>query len=1485
MAESRRRTRAPILGVLGALAFIATFGAVLSSSARAVGTNPTTTALASNANPAVYGQPVTLTAVVSPVAPATATPTGTVTFVNGVNTLGTRSVVNGTATYTTTYSVGTKSITANYNGDATYAVSTAPVLSQVINVTPTATTIVASANPTNLGSALTFTATAQAVAPGAGAPSSGSIKFYDGTTLLASKTPAVGVATFTTSTLAMGSHSITAAFFGSASYAASTSAVTNESVLATLTTTTVSSVANPSPFGSAVSATATVTATAGTPTGSVTFSEGPTVLATGPLTAGQATVSLPALPVGPHDITATYSGAPTFLASTSAPLTQTVDAAATATALGSDLDPAPRGAAVTLTATVSAASGTPTGTVTFTEGPTDLGSAPLSAGTGTLVVSSLPGGDHDITATYVGSGSYASSTSTPLHQVILATPTTTGVVAAPNLAPYGSAVTITATVSAPTETPTGSVTFFADGTAIGSGPVGNGIATITTSSLGVGDRVVTATFTGSTDFATSTSAPVTETVVVAPTTTTIESSVSTAGLGDPVVLTATITSTTSGASGTVTFAADGTPIGSGPLTGDTATITTSTLAVGSHVLTATYAGDTRFAGSTGAPIGVSVVGARAVTLISSSNPSAFGAAVTFTATVSGNATPTGTITFRDNATPIGIVGLVNGQAATTVGSLGVGSHMVTADYSGDGSNAPDSSAPLGQVVTRAATAASVAAAPGPSSFGQTVTFTATVTSTAGTPSGSVTVSADGTPVGTTTLANGTGTVTTATLGTGTHTIDLVYAGDTNFSPSAAASIGQTVNPVATVTSSSPSANPVAFGAPVTITATVTSAVGTPDGSVTLTDGAATLGTVPLTAGTGSFNLSNLVVGPHALVVTYSGSADYAPSVATTIAEAVLASSTTSLASSANPAPFGQSIDLTATVASDAGPPTGAVHFFDGTTDIGAATIAAGRAVLTTGTLAAGTHSLSATYLGDSTFAPSASAILNQAVSSLATVTTAVAAPARTVAGQVVTTTATVTAAAGTPTGAVTFRDGTTVLGTVPLTNGQASLSTSTLGVGVHTIGVTYAGDGSYASSVANATVTILDPTLFVNRASASCTNTGATAGTAATPFCAINSAAAKVSPGQTVQVAAGTYAEKVTVAVGGTSALPVTFTPAPGAAVSLTGAQNGFTMTNKSWVTIHGFSVDHTTAAGIVVSGSSNISIDANHVTSAGQPVNGATAQGIKIANSTDSIVTNNVTDHNSDAGILVTTNADNNVIAHNESFANARGYVRAAAGIDLRSSTGELVFGNRTHDNEDSGINVWTGLTDGSSTVYDNVSYSNGDHGIDVHNAVGAHIVANTVVNNSDSGIEMTTSQAVTLNNNITIDNGINSPRTAGQIRADKGAVAGGCVVNDDLVFLRTAGVMIDWNGVKYSSLAAFRTATGMESRGIQADPQFVSVAGADFHLQGGSPAIDSANSGAAGQPALDDDGSPRVDIPTVVDTGIGPITFADRGAYEYQP
>jgi parallel beta-helix repeat protein len=406
-------------------------------------------------------------------------------------------------------------------------------------------------------------------------------------------------------------------------------------------------------------------------------------------------------------------------------------------------------------------------------------------------------------------------------------------------------------------------------------------------------------------------------------------------------------------------------------------------------------------------------------------------------------------------------------------------------------------------------------------------------------------------------------------------------------------------------------------------------------------------------------------------------------------------------------------------------------------------------------------------------------------------------------------------------------------------------------------------------------------TLYVDRSNASCSDTGP--GTAAQPFCTIGAGAAVVTAGQTVQVASGTYPESVAVPRSGTASAPIVFTGAPGATVTLAGQANGFSVSGQSWVTVNGFAVTGTTSYGIYVSNSAHITISGNHVTYSGQPVSGKTKPGIRLSNVTDSLVDGNTADHNSYAGIELMSGSTRNVVSRNETFANARQYERAAPGIRLYGAPGNTVARNISHDNEDSGIEAYPGSN--NTLIYDNVTYGNGDHGIDNLTSTGERIVANTVYDNVTAGINVEGgSTGAALANNISVDNGIKSPRTHSNIRIERGSTAG-TTLDHDLVFLTTPDTMMIWDSTSYSSLAAFQAASGQEAHGIQADPRWVSPGSGDFHLRAGSPAIDSANSGASGQPGSDFEGNNHVDDPSTPNTGVGPRAYDDRGAYEFQP
>lgn len=213
-------------------------------------------------------------------------------------------LVNGT-----TYYYVVSGTNAEGEGAASNQASATPSVPTVA----TTTTVTSAPNPSASGQSVTFTAT---VTSGSGVPA-GSVTFSEGATVLASGVTVngAGQAAFSTTTLAVGSHVITASFTGGSGWGNSSGNGAAQVVnLAATTSTAVSSSPNPSAFGQSVLFTATVTSGSGVPAGTVTFTEGATVLASGVTVngAGQASFSTAALAAGSHVITATFTGTSTW---------------------------------------------------------------------------------------------------------------------------------------------------------------------------------------------------------------------------------------------------------------------------------------------------------------------------------------------------------------------------------------------------------------------------------------------------------------------------------------------------------------------------------------------------------------------------------------------------------------------------------------------------------------------------------------------------------------------------------------------------------------------------------------------------------------------------------------------------------------------------------------------------------------------------------------------------------------------------------------------------------------------------------------------------------------------------------------------------------------------------------------------------------------------------------------------------------------------
>ena len=1074
-----------------------------------VGVATTAVSLAASPTTVTFGSPITLTATVNG---SSATPTGVVQFRDGATVLGAATLDRGVATLTTSVlSIGGSphSVTAAYSGDANNGISaSAAAKLTVTSGAPSVATLASSGSPSVFGQPVTLTATMT----GPGGTPSGTVTFKDGTVILGTAAlNGSGVAVLAVSLLGVvgGPHAVIAVYPGDATYAASASAAIAH-VVATATTTTalVSSATSAAP-GAGLALTATVTTAFGTtPSGSVTFTDGSTTLGTAALSGGIASLATSALSsTGLHTIRAAFAGDASHLASTSGPVSLAVSVSPTTTAVVSSANPSTFGQSVTFIATVTATGGTPTGTVQFKDGGTNIGGpASVSAGVATITTSTLSaaGSPHAITAVYSGDASNATSTSAALSEVVSRAAATITLTSSANPSAFGSAVTFTATVASGSGTPTGTVEFKDGATSLGLATVSAGVATLTTSALSVAGspHAITAVYGGDASYLTVTSSAVSQVVTSAATTTSLASSVNPTSAGQPVTFTATVAGGSGSPTGTVQFKDGGTNMG-GPaaVSAGVATITTSTLtAAGSpHAITAVYSGDASNATSTSAALSQVVSRAAAtIALASSANPSAFGSAVTFTATVaSGSGTPTGTVEFKDGATSLGLATVSAGVATLTTSALSVAGspHAITAVYGGDASYLTVTSSAVSQVVTSAATTTSLASSVNLSVVGQAATFTATVSAASGTPTGNVTFMDGATTLGSGALgAGGVATFTTSALSTGTHSISAVYAGDASHATSSSSAISQAVVLSASSVTLVSSANPAESGTTITFTASVTGAGTPPTGTVTFMDGGATLGSASVIGGSASFSTSSLTAtgSPHAMSATYNGDGTYAASISSAFSQVVSKATTSvALSSSRNPTTAGQSVTFTAVVSGGGAVATGTVTFFDSGVALGTSSLTAGTATLATSSLgAAGSpHSITAVYNGDASHDGSSSAVLSQRVNGAVTSVAVASSSSPSRVGVLVTFTAIVAGGETTPTGTVQFKDGGINLGSPQAIagSGQATFATSTLSVAgsPHAITATYSGDAEHLAATSAAIAQVIDRTSTTTTVSSS----------------------------------------------------------------------------------------------------------------------------------------------------------------------------------------------------------------------------------------------------------------------------------------------------------------------------------------------------------------------------------------------------------------
>ncbi len=529
---------------------------------------------------------------------------------------------DGTLAEPTLYASGAANpvylVAADFNGDSQLDVASADRGGDGIGVTLNltvgqATTNIAlatSSNPVLGGQPVTFTAvvTSNHGGPNNGAPADGSIvSFRDGAVEIGTGTLVSGAASFSTSTLSLGTHSISAVYAGGAPFTGSSSAAVSQVVNQNTTRTTLAASPLLSVIGQTVTFTATVTPSgSGTPTGTVTFKSGSTVLGSASLNAGVASLTTSFTSVSIRTAQATYAGDAGNKASTSNTLIMATVKASSAVSLVSSANPAGYGATVIFTATVTSNNGGPNGgapsdgtSINFRDGSKILGTGTLTGGIATFAVSNLSAAKHSINAQFAGSGAFNSSTSSSISQVINQNTTTTALAATPNPSFVGQPLKLTATVIASGGgSATGTVTFKQGSTVLGTATLTGGVASITTSFSTAASRTLTAAYSGDAGNAKSTSSNLTISTVKATTAMSVVSSANPSKSGKSVTFTAKLTSNNGAANGgapangaTITFRDGSKTLGTGKLAAGVATFSTSKLSVANHSITAQYAGD------------------------------------------------------------------------------------------------------------------------------------------------------------------------------------------------------------------------------------------------------------------------------------------------------------------------------------------------------------------------------------------------------------------------------------------------------------------------------------------------------------------------------------------------------------------------------------------------------------------------------------------------------------------------------------------------------------------------------------------------------------------------------------------------------------------------------------------------------------------------------------------------------------------------------
>jgi hypothetical protein len=613
----------------------------------------------STAGTIAFGTPVTLTANVTPYTISGLLATGTVSFQDGATSLGMATIsATGEASITvSTFALGVHTLTAVYAGDANFLTSTSGPVSLTVNPAPIAVSLVSSDNPSAYGQMVVFTAT---VPSGA----TGTIQFRNSAANLGGPvTIAGGVAAFPISTLPAGTHLITAAYSGDTNHTAATSDVLMQLITpGILTVTANNSTRTFNQPNATLGYTITGFVSSDTQANSVTGTPTLSIAATQTSPVGIYPIEIGLGSLAASNYTFVFVNGVLVVTKATPGVGGTL-----AVALVSSINPSSWGESVTFTATVPLHA---TGQVTFVDGAVALGTATVLNEAAPLSTSQLAVGTHRITAMYGGDTNHSGASSSALSQIV--NTATLHVIAndaqrvfgQPN-PPLETTITgfiegdsstirgmpIVTTTATPTSPPAVYPIVPTQGTLAAANytfAFVNGSLNVTPATPGVGP---------------------TPPVMTAP-------SLNPAPLGSPIILTATVPT---GATGTVSFLDGTTLLGTAPIVGNTATLTISTLAAGTHSITSVYSGDANFAMASSAPFSLVVLGTAAEFALTSSTGAQIippGASASFTIVVSStNGAFTNPVTMSASGLPPGATYTFT-PAAVTPGTAGASTVFV-----------------------------------------------------------------------------------------------------------------------------------------------------------------------------------------------------------------------------------------------------------------------------------------------------------------------------------------------------------------------------------------------------------------------------------------------------------------------------------------------------------------------------------------------------------------------------------------------------------------------------------------------------------------------------------------------------------------------------------------------------------------------------------------------------------------------------------------